>query len=51
MPAEHILQAKWTSTVTNRLLVETGYSSNIEAYTIRYQPTGISKPRGTPEWG
>ena len=49
-PAYHTQQAKWTSTITNRFLFEGGYSSNIEAYTIRYQPTGISKPRGTPDW-
>ena len=42
-------QAKWTSTVTSRLLVETGYSSNIEYYTGHYQP-GIRKPRNSPEW-
>ena len=42
-------QAKWTSTVTSRLLLEGGYSSNIEYYTGLYQP-GIAKERGTPEW-
>jgi hypothetical protein len=42
-------QAKWTSTVTNRLLVETGFSTNIEFVTILYQP-GIKKERFTPDW-
>jgi Carboxypeptidase regulatory-like domain len=50
---EHALyytaQAKWTSTVTSRLLLEAGYSSNIEYYTGHYQP-GIRKPRNSPEW-
>jgi hypothetical protein len=40
---------KWTSTVTNRLLIQAGYSSNIERYTNQYQP-GIEKKWGTPEW-
>src|SRR5262249_48445518 len=40
---------KWTSTLTNRLLVQAGYSSNIERYNNLYQP-GIRKPYGTPEW-
>jgi hypothetical protein len=42
-------QAKVTSTLTSRLLLEAGYSSNVEYYTGRYQP-GIEKTRGTPEW-
>src|ERR1051326_3646357 len=41
--------AKWTSTVTNKLLIEGGYSSNIERYTNQYQP-GLEKPYGTPDW-
>lgn len=40
---------KWTSTITNRLLFQVGYSSNIERYNNLYQP-GIRKPYGTPEW-
>jgi hypothetical protein len=50
---EHALyytgQAKWTSTLTPRLLLETGYSTNIEMLLISFQP-GIKKERGTPEW-
>jgi hypothetical protein len=42
-------QTKVTSTLTSRLLLEGGYSSNVEYYTGRYQP-GIEKARGTPEW-
>jgi hypothetical protein len=42
-------QAKATSTLTSRLLLEGGYSSNVEYFTGRYQP-GIEKTRGTPEW-
>jgi hypothetical protein len=42
-------QAKWTSTISSRLLAEAGYSINSEYYTARYQP-GIQKERGTPEW-
>lgn len=42
-------QAKWTSTVTSRLLLEAGYSINSEYYTARYQP-GVQQERGTPSW-
>src|SRR5262245_21380510 len=42
-------QAKVTSTLTSRLLLEGGYSSNVEYFTGRYQP-GVEKTRGTPEW-
>jgi len=40
---------KLTSTVTNRVLVEGGFSTNYERYNIVMQP-GIEKARGTPEW-
>jgi hypothetical protein len=40
---------KYTSTVSSKLLVEGGFSSNIERYNNLYQP-GIEKDRGTPEW-
>ena len=42
-------QAKWTSTLTSRLLLEAGFSTNSEYFTGKYQP-GIEKVRGTPEW-
>jgi hypothetical protein len=42
-------QAKVTSTLTSRLLLEGGYSSNVEYFTGRYQP-GIEKTRNTPDW-
>ena len=42
-------QAKWTSTLSNRLLLEAGYSTNVEYLTIRYQP-GVQQERGTPAW-
>jgi hypothetical protein len=48
-PAYNTGQIKWTSTVSNRLLVESGYSRNLEYYTNLYQP-GVEKLRGTPEW-
>ena len=41
--------AKLTSTLTNRLLFEGGFSTNYERYNFLYQP-GIEKQRGTPEW-
>jgi hypothetical protein len=42
-------QAKWTSTLTSRMLLEAGYSTNSEYYTARYQP-GVQQERGTPAW-
>jgi hypothetical protein len=41
--------AKWTATLSDRLLVETGFSFNYEEYVIKNQP-GVVKERGTPEW-
>ncbi len=50
---EHALyyttQTKATAALTSRLLIEGGYSSNVEYYTGRYQP-GIEQTRGTPQW-
>ena len=42
-------QAKWTSTISNRLLFEAGYSTNVEYLYIGYQP-GVQKERNSPEW-
>lgn len=41
--------AKWTSTLTSTLLLETGFSFNRERYDNLYQP-GILAERGTPDW-
>jgi hypothetical protein len=40
---------KWTSTVSSKLLIEGGYSGNLERYNNLYQP-GIEKEYGSPEW-
>jgi hypothetical protein len=48
-PAYHTAAAKLTSTVTSRLLIEGGWSSNLEYYTLSYQP-GVEQPRGTEGW-
>jgi len=37
-PAEHIAQGKWTSTLTNHLLLEAGYSQSYNAPLYTYQP-------------
>jgi hypothetical protein len=42
-------QAKWTSTMTSRLLLETGYSQYQAYRHTTYQP-GIEKPYFSPEW-
>lgn len=41
--------AKWTSTVSNKLLIEGGFSFNYEEYVITNQP-GINKEPFSPEW-
>jgi hypothetical protein len=41
--------AKWTSTVSSRLLVEGGFSFNRERYDNVYQP-GIDQPYGSAPW-
>jgi carboxypeptidase family protein len=48
-PAYHTNQAKWTSTVSNRLMMDAGFSSNLEYYTNEYRP-GVAKLRGTADW-
>jgi hypothetical protein len=48
-PAYHTAQVKWTSTVSSRMMVEAGWSSNLEYYTNSYQP-GVGRQRFTPEW-
>src|SRR5258706_13345618 len=40
---------KLHSTVSNRMLIEAGWSSNIERYTNQYQP-GLEAATGTPQW-
>ncbi|MEQ1908631.1 MAG: TonB-dependent receptor, partial [Vicinamibacterales bacterium] len=37
-PASFNTQAKWTSTVTSKLLVEAGFSENFYDYTLHYRP-------------
>lgn len=37
-PRSFDTQAKWTSTISSKLLVEAGYSENFYDYTLHYQP-------------
>jgi len=37
-PASFNTQAKWTSTVTSKLLIEAGFSENYYDYTLHYRP-------------
>ncbi len=48
-PAYHTGSIKYTSTLTNSLLLEAGYSRNLEYYTNSYQE-GVEQPRGTAAW-
>jgi hypothetical protein len=38
VPLGYNAQAKWTSTVTNKLLIEAGYSTNFYGFKLSYQP-------------
>jgi hypothetical protein len=40
-PAEHILQGKWTSTITSHLLLEAGYSQQFNGTLYTYEPEVI----------
>jgi hypothetical protein len=46
----HAIQGKWTSTVTNRVLLEAGYSENYTGYKIAAQDT-VQGPSATRPWG
>jgi hypothetical protein len=41
---------KWTSPVTNRLLLETGFANTVHDTSFGTPLPGIVKPFGTPEW-
>jgi hypothetical protein len=44
-----LAMAKWTSTLTNRMLFEAGYSEACICYLAKPQP-GIQRERNSPEW-
>jgi hypothetical protein len=48
-PAYHTAQMKMTATLSNKWMLDGGWSTNLEYYTNSYLP-GIEKPRGSPEW-
>ena len=48
-PNYSTMSAKYTGTISPKLLVEGGFSQNTEYYRNLFQP-GIDKARGTPEW-
>ncbi|MBI3491335.1 MAG: TonB-dependent receptor [Acidobacteria bacterium] len=41
--------AKWTSTISNKLVFDLGYGASVNSFTEKYQP-GIAKEPFTPEW-
>jgi hypothetical protein len=43
-------QAKWTSTVSNKLLVEAGYSTNYYNYSLHYEPE-VAGPSAAKPYG
>jgi hypothetical protein len=43
------LQVKWTGTISSKMLIETGYSRNVNKYDVVYRP-GVAQDRGTPAW-
>jgi Carboxypeptidase regulatory-like domain len=48
-PMYMIVTGKWTSTVTNKLLIDGGYSSSFFSYGNLYEP-GIEQPYGSAAW-
>ena len=48
-PNYHTASVKWTSAVSNKLLIEGGYSENIERYNNMYQE-GLDQPYGSAPW-
>ncbi len=48
-PAYHTAALKYTSTLSNAMLFEAGYSRNLEYYTNSYQD-GVEQARGTSSW-
>jgi Carboxypeptidase regulatory-like domain/TonB-dependent Receptor Plug Domain len=48
-PVYYTTQIKWTSTVTNKLVVDAGYGSNVNV-TVQNMQEGIEQTRGTPAW-
>lgn len=46
----YVGQAKWTSTISNRFMLETGYSSSIETRTSLYEPDVVQGDRGSAAW-
>jgi hypothetical protein len=49
-PLAYNAQAKWTSTMTSRLLMEGGFSENFYNYTLHYQPE-VALPEDQPPFG
>jgi hypothetical protein len=49
-PLAYDAQAKWTSTVTNKLLLEAGYSEQYYNYTLHYEPE-VQTPAEFPPYG
>ena len=47
---QFVQNVKWTSTATNRLLLEAGYSAFGYRIGFRDPQPGVLKERGTPEW-
>jgi hypothetical protein len=45
----YVLQGRWTSTLTPKLLFQAGFSLNKEDFNVLYQP-GVQKVPFTPEW-
>src|SRR5205823_7077299 len=41
--------AKWTSTVSNKLVFDVGYGASVNSYTEKYEP-GIAQVPFTPAW-
>jgi len=49
-PLSYYAQAKWTSTLTNKLLLEAGYSTNFYGFSLQYRPE-VTTPSASNPFG
>ncbi len=48
-PVYYTTQIKWTSTLTNKMLLDVGWGANTNV-TVQNMQEGVEKPRGTADW-
>ncbi len=48
-PLYYTTQVKWTSTLSNKMLLDAGWGTNVNV-TVQHMQDGVEKQRGTPDW-